>query len=107
MVFRALADLFMVHEIPATPIGICGHHRYFPGGDTGRRQQLARLAALNQFGCILEGCWPIETLPKGLPDQRAGGRVTPALALVDVGEKLAAFFSRDAPEKDPVYATLI
>ena len=39
MVFRALADLFMVPEIPTTPIGICGRHRYFPGGDVGRRQQ--------------------------------------------------------------------
>jgi len=28
--------------------------------------------------------------------------VTPALALVDVGEKLAASFPRDAPEKDLV-----
>ena len=30
MVFRALADLFVVHEIPATPIGICERHRSFP-----------------------------------------------------------------------------
>jgi len=30
MVFRALADLFVVHEIPATPIGVCGCHRCFP-----------------------------------------------------------------------------
>ena len=29
-VFRALADLFVVHEIPATPIGVCGHHHCFP-----------------------------------------------------------------------------
>ena len=28
-VFHALADLFMVHEIPATPIGVCGRHRCF------------------------------------------------------------------------------
>ena len=28
----------MVHEIPATPIGICGRHRCFPGGDAGRRK---------------------------------------------------------------------
>ena len=30
MVFRAFADLFVVHEIPATPIGVCGRHRCFP-----------------------------------------------------------------------------
>jgi hypothetical protein len=23
-------DLFVVHEIPATPIGVCGRHRCFP-----------------------------------------------------------------------------
>ena len=69
--------------------------------------ELARPAALIQFGCILEGCWPVETLPEGLPDHRAGGRVTPALALMDVGENLAAFFPRDAPEKNLVRAALI
>jgi hypothetical protein len=30
VVFRALADLFVVHEIPVTPIGICWRHRCFP-----------------------------------------------------------------------------
>ena len=30
MVFRALADFFVVHEIPATPIGVCGRHRCSP-----------------------------------------------------------------------------
>ena len=45
-VFRALADLFVVHEIPATPIGVCGRHRCFSGGDVGRRQQ-AFLALLS------------------------------------------------------------
>ena len=29
-VFLALADLFVVHKIPATPIGVCGRHRCFP-----------------------------------------------------------------------------
>ena len=69
--------------------------------------ELARPAAPIQFGCVLEGCWPVEALPKGLPDQRAGGSVTPALALMDIGEKLTAFFPSDAPEKDPVHAAPI
>ena len=29
----------MVHEILPPQIGVCGHHRCFPGGDVGRRQQ--------------------------------------------------------------------
>jgi len=33
--------------------------------------------------------------------------VTPALALVDIGEKLAAFFPSDASEKDPIRAVPI
>ena len=41
MVFRALADLFVIHEIPATQIGVCGRHRCFPGGEVGRRQHLS------------------------------------------------------------------
>ena len=34
-----LADLFVVPEIPANPIGVCGRHRCFPCGNAGRRQQ--------------------------------------------------------------------
>ena len=26
-VLRALTDLFVAHELPATPFGVCGHHR--------------------------------------------------------------------------------
>jgi len=33
--------------------------------------------------------------------------VTPTLALVNIDEKLAAFFPSDAPEKDPVRAVPI
>jgi hypothetical protein len=29
----------MVHKILPPKIGVCGHHRCFPGGDIGRRQQ--------------------------------------------------------------------
>ena len=40
-VFRALVDLFVVHEILPPQIGVYGRHRCFLSGDVGRRQQEA------------------------------------------------------------------
>ena len=39
MVFRALADLFLVHEIPTTPTWRLRASLLFPSGDVGRLQQ--------------------------------------------------------------------
>ena len=52
----------MVHEIPATAIGVCGRHRCFPGGDAGRRQQafLAPLPEKAQLKYIDKGVSKIE-----------------------------------------------
>ena len=34
--------------------------------------ELARLAGLYHLSCILESGWPVEAVPEGLTDQRAG-----------------------------------
>ena len=66
---------------------------------------LARPAAPNQLGSILESCRPVETLPEGLPDQRAERCMATALAHVDLSEKLPAFCPGDAFQEDTSCAT--
>ena len=56
------------------------------------RVELTRFAASNQLSGVLESCWPVEALPKGLPDQRADRRMAPTLAPMDIREQIVAFF---------------
>jgi hypothetical protein len=69
------------------------------------RVELACLALLNQHSRILEGCWLVEAVPEGLPNQRASCRMTSALALMDVHENLMAFFLGNALEEHATLAT--
>jgi len=54
VVFHALADLFVVHEIPATPIGVCGRHRCSPVVTLvgANKQFLAPLPWRHRLKCI-------------------------------------------------------
>jgi hypothetical protein len=48
--------------------------------------ELTRLAGLYHLSCILESGWPVEAMPEGLTDQRAGCLMTSALSSMDLHE---------------------
>src|SRR5512145_2966726 len=64
--------------------------------------ELTRPASPDQVHCIIEGCWPIESLSKGLANQGARGGMGSALTFMDIGKKLNALFPRNALQEDSV-----
>jgi hypothetical protein len=59
--------------------------------------ELAHQASLYQLDGILKGCRPIEVMPKGFTNQRAGWSMVAALASMDLYEQLTSIFSGYAP----------
>jgi hypothetical protein len=59
--------------------------------------KLARAAGLYQLDGVLEGYRPVKSMLKGFTDQRAGRRMIPTLASMDLCEQLAAFLPANAP----------
>jgi hypothetical protein len=56
-------DLFVVHEIPITPIGICGRHRCFPMVTlVGANNDTASHNSPNSFWIWIEVIWKVETV---------------------------------------------
>jgi hypothetical protein len=54
---------------------------------------LAPLAPSDEFFGITQGCGPVESLSKGLTDQRARRRVVAADAFMDLFQDVLPFFS--------------
>ena len=69
--------------------------------------ELACFAGPYQLSRILERCWSVETVPKGLANKRARGGMTSALASMDLREQLAALSLGNAPHEDTVGATAV
>jgi hypothetical protein len=68
-------------------------------------------SAIYQFGRVLEGRGPEETLPVSLFDESARRGVTATFAAVDVREELVTVLLRNAPQRDsigsdPVYVSV-
>lgn len=64
--------------------------------------ELARIASLDPFLCVLQRGRPIKTLPEGFTDQGARGGMRPTLTLMGVGDELDALFPRDTLQEHPV-----
>ena len=69
--------------------------------------ELTWFAGLYQLSRILECCWPVEAMPKGLANKRARGGMTPALASMDLCEQLAALSLGNARHEDTIGATAV
>ena len=69
--------------------------------------ELACFAGPYQLSRILECCWPVEAMPKGLANKRARGGMTSALASMDLREQFAALSLGNAPHEDTVGATAV
>ena len=69
--------------------------------------ELACFAGPYQLSRILECCWPVEAMPKGLANKRARGGMTSALASMDLREQLAALSLGNAPHEDTIGATAV
>ena len=69
--------------------------------------ELACFAGPYQLSRILECCWPVEAMPKGLANKRARGGMTSALASMDLREQLTALSLGNALHEDTVGATAV
>jgi hypothetical protein len=59
--------------------------------------KLACVPGLYQLDGVLEGYRPIKFVSKGFTDQRAGRRMIPTLASMDLCEQLTAFLPANTP----------
>src|SRR4029078_12412075 len=69
--------------------------------------ELACFAGPYQLSRILECCWPVEAMPKGLANKRARGGMTSALASTDLREQRAALSLGNAPHEDTAGDTAV
>ena len=65
-------------------------------------EKLTRLTRSNQLSGVYERCWPVETMPKGFPNQRSMRGMGPIDSSMDVVEQTNALGLGDTFEKNPI-----
>ena len=63
--------------------------------------EVASVARTNELDGISDGCWPVETLSKGVANEGSGSCVVAASPQVQILEELPSLHHGDAALQDP------